>query len=327
MYASVLAAAPPGSICATVTALRNSRSVSQRLRSTMSERMLARTLSPPPNPITPRKSAALKNSLNLRGRMRAAVAAGGAVAWPSIQFQYRRPPMPQFIKGMKIVHRAQSSWGVGHVVAVSDDPPRLSAQFPGRPGGPVLLADGTAVRVLRPLSGPADDLYRYTVEVPGKKPAIRSEADLRAPAPREGPAEQLASGRWGAPEDFELRAEAVKLDLERRADALGALFASRVYVKPHQVSVAHHVLSAAQPRFVLADEVGLGKTIEAGLVLSALLHAGLVRRCLVVAPSHLTVQWLAELFHKFNLLFTLRAPDRARDARQENPDPDAPGSP
>ncbi|HUJ29272.1 MAG TPA: helicase-related protein [Myxococcales bacterium] len=244
--------------------------------------------------------------------------------------------MSQFLKGMKVVHRAQSGWGVGHVVAVSDDPPRLSAQFPGRPGGPVilssrdpalerfrfsndapaLLADGTAVRVLRALPGPASDLHRYTVEVAGRKPAIRSEADLRAPTPREGPAEQLASGRWGSPEDFQLRSEVVRLDLLRRADALGALFASRVYVKPHQVSVAHQVLSAPQPRFVLADEVGLGKTIEAGLVLSGLLHAGLVKRCLVVAPSHLTVQWLAELFHKFNLLFTLMDPDRARDDRE-----------
>jgi ATP-dependent helicase HepA len=253
----------------------------------------------------------------------------------------------KFLKGMKIVHRAQSGWGVGHVLAVSDDPPRLSAEFPGRPGGAVMLSsrdaalarfrfapegaatlpDGTAAHVLRMLPGPADDLYRYTVEIPGKKPQIRSEADLRASAPREGPAEQLASGRWGAPEDFNLRAETVKLDLERRADALGALFASRVYVKPHQVSVAHQVLSAPQPRFVLADEVGLGKTIEAGLVLSALLHAGLVKRCLVVAPSHLTVQWLAELFHKFNLLFTLMDPDRAKDDREaaeaEAPDDDA----
>ena len=197
------------------------------------------------------------------------------------------------------------------------------------PDGAALLADGTAARVLRALGGPSGELYRYTVEVAGKKPQIRSEADLRAPAPREGPAEQLASGRWGAPEDFELRAETVKLDLERRADALGALFASRVYVKPHQVSVAHQVLSAPQPRFVLADEVGLGKTIEAGLVLSALLHAGLVKRCLVVAPSHLTVQWLAELFHKFNLLFTLMDPDRAKDDR-EAADAEAPedeGSP
>jgi len=246
---------------------------------------------------------------------------------------------------MKVLHRAQPGWGVGHVTGVSEDAPRLSAEFPGRgevilssrdpqlvrfrfgPGSPVLLANGTPARVLRPLPGGPGDLHRYTVTAEGKKPQVRSEADLRAVPPRAGPAEQLASGRWGAPEDFELRAEAVRLDLERRADALGALFASRVYVKPHQVSVAHHVLSAAQPRFVLADEVGLGKTIEAGLVLSALLHAGLVRRCLVVAPSHLTVQWLAELFHKFNLLFTLMDPDRARDARQEEPDPDAPGSP
>src|SRR5437763_10759126 len=189
--------------------------------------------------------------------------------------------MAQFLKGMKVVHRAQSAWGVGHVLGVSDDPPRISADFPGRPGGPVmlssrdaalarfrfaaqaqvLLADGTAARVLRTLPGPPDELYRYTVEVEGKKPQIRSEADLRAPAPREGPAEQLVSGRWGAPEDFQLRSETVRLDLERRADALGALFASRVYVKPHQVSVAHQVLTAPQPRFVLADEVGLGKTI------------------------------------------------------------------
>jgi ATP-dependent helicase HepA len=250
-----------------------------------------------------------------------------------------------FRPGMKVIHRAQPGWGVGHVTAVAQDVPRLSAEFPGRgevilssrdpqlvrfrftPGTTVLFADGTSARILRPLPGPADDLQRYTVEAPGKKPQVRSEADLRAVPPRPGPAEQLASGRWGAPEDFALRSEAVRLDLERRADALGALFASRVYVKPHQVSVAHHVLSAAQPRFVLADEVGLGKTIEAGLVLSALLHAGLVRRCLVVAPSHLTVQWLAELFHKFNLLFTLMDPDRARDARDEGADPDAPGSP
>src|SRR5438105_6265700 len=108
--------------------------------------------------------------------------------------------MPQFTKGMKIVHRAQSSWGVGHVLAVSDDPPRISAQFPGRPGGPVmlssrdpalarfrfgpdapaLLADGTTARVLRALPGPGADLYRYTVDIPGKKPSIRSDADLRA---------------------------------------------------------------------------------------------------------------------------------------------------
>src|SRR3974390_2186538 len=102
--------------------------------------------------------------------------------------------MPHFLKGMKVVHRAQSAWGVGHVLAVSEDPPRLSAEFPGRPGGPVMLssrdaalvrfkfapnspahlADGTPCRVLRGLSGPTGDLYRYTVEQDGKKALIRS---------------------------------------------------------------------------------------------------------------------------------------------------------
>src|SRR3984893_11336642 len=325
--------------------LVNSRSVIHLRFFTRSAWMFASTESPPPNPSERGGSGARKKS-ERHGRTRGP-AAGASMAWPSIGFQYRRSAVPRFLKGMKIVHRAQGGWGVGHVLAVSDDPPRLSAQFPGRPGGAVMLssrdsaltrirfapdtvaflADGAAARVLRALPGPADDLYRYTVEVAGKKPQIRSEADLRGPMPREGPAEQLASGRWGTPEDFRLRAETVRLDLERRADALGALFASRVYVKPHQVSVAHHVLSAPQPRFVLADEVGLGKTIEAGLVLSGLLHAGLVKRCLVVAPSHLTVQWLAELFHKFNLLFTLMDPDRAKDDREaaeaEAPDDDA----
>ena len=95
------------------------------------------------------------------------------------------------------------------------------------------------------------------------------------------------------------------LDDERRNDALGALLASRVMVKPHQVGVVQRVLSARRPRFVLADEVGLGKTIEAGMIFSALRLSGLARRVLVVAPSHLTVQWLVELFHKFNQLFTL----------------------
>src|SRR6266478_2794864 len=330
-YASVFAAAPPGSICATVMVLLNSRSVIQRRFFTRSAWMFASTERPPPNPTAPRKRKARRNS-GSRGRVRGD-ATGASMAWPSMGFQYRRSAVPRFLKGMKIVHRAQAGWGVGHVLAVSDDPPRLSAQFAGRPGGSVILssrdpgltrfrfaadtaaflADGSAVRVLRPLPGPPDDLYRYTVEVAGKKPQVRSEADLRAPAPREGPAEQLASGRWGTPEDFNLRAETVRLDLERRADALGALFASRVYVKPHQVSVAHHVLSAAQP----------------GFVLSALLHAGLVKRCLVVAPSHLTVQWLAELFHKFNLLFTLMDPDRAKEDREaaEAEAPDEEGSP
>ena len=90
-------------------------------------------------------------------------------------------------------------------------------------------------------------------------------------------------------------------------------------VKPHQVGVVQRVLSARRPRFVLADEVGLGKTIEAGMIFSALRLSGLAR-VLVVAPSHLTVQWLAELFHKFQQLFTLVDGERLARSRREEPE-------
>jgi len=90
-------------------------------------------------------------------------------------------------------------------------------------------------------------------------------------------------------------------------------------VKPHQVGVVQRVLSSHRPRFVLADEVGLGKTIEAGMIFSALRLSGLARRVLVVAPSHLTVQWLVELFHKFNHLFTLMDTERYEQSLDEQP--------
>ena len=79
---------------------------------------------------------------------------------------------------------------------------------------------------------------------------------------------------------------------------------------PHQVGAAGRILSDRMPRFVLADEVGLGKTVEAGLVFAGLRQLGIAERVLVVVPEHLAFQWLAELFHKFNALFTLLTPER-----------------
>ena len=70
-------------------------------------------------------------------------------------------------------------------------------------------------------------------------------------------------------------------------------------------------------RWLLADEVGLGKTIEACLILNHLVHTAKVERCLVVVPEALTVQWLGELWRKYHHVFTLldgpRLADVARD--------------
>ncbi len=236
---------------------------------------------------------------------------------------------------MKIVHRAQPTWGVGEVLGLREQGRFLEVRFSGRgrdpilvsakdpalarhrfqPGDEVSLALGGSgvVREALPTTGPA--LFQYQVELQGQVQAeLRtcSELELVPKPPKAGALELLSRGRGGEPSAFALRQQAVRLDLERRADALGALFGSRVMPKPHQLSVVHRVLAARQPRFVLADEVGLGKTIEAGMVYAALRQAGLARRVLVVAPSHLTVQWLGELFHKFHSLFTLVDEERVR---------------
>ena len=236
--------------------------------------------------------------------------------------------------GQKVVHTAQPGWGVGEILRVDEDhPPRLLVRWAGQQQPVLVSARDPALRRHRFPAG-ATALYRgQKVRIAGDGPLGRyramdengaalslREQDLVALPPKADPLDRLAEGRWGDVASFELRGEALALDRERRAEALAALFGSRVLVLPHQVSVVQRVLAAREPRFVLADEVGLGKTIEAGLVFAALHQAGLVKRCLVLAPAHLTLQWLAELFHKFNRLFTLLDAERYNAAREDDPE-------
>ncbi|MBX5480821.1 MAG: DEAD/DEAH box helicase family protein [Myxococcaceae bacterium] len=247
--------------------------------------------------------------------------------------------MSNLVVGMKVRYLPQPDWGVGHLVALHENGTRAEVQFPGRQGGaPVLVSTrggalvghafsagdpvktdkGRAATILREEEG-ARGLRRYAVRFEDGSEDEFPESALRAAPPKPDMLMLLRDGRVGDAQAFELRRQALFLDDERRNDALGALFASRVMVKPHQVGVVQRVLSARRPRFVLADEVGLGKTIEAGMIFSALRLSGLANRVLVVAPSHLTVQWLAELFHKFNQLFTLLDGDRYLQSLKEQP--------
>jgi ATP-dependent helicase HepA len=185
---------------------------------------------------------------------------------------------------MKVVHRAQRGWGVGVVVQVADEGRRLAVRFAGREGLTVVSGRDPAL-----------------VEVPPETPIEQGAG---------GPVERLAAGDPGGAGAFALRTRVVRLEALRRADSLGALLSSRVHVLPHQVGAAGRILSDRMPRFVLADEVGLGKTVEAGLVFAGMRQLGIAERVLVVVPEHLAFQWLAELFHKFNALFALLTPER-----------------
>ncbi len=80
---------------------------------------------------------------------------------------------------------------------------------------------------------------------------------------------------------------------------------SNVIPLPHQINALSRAVSGDRIRYLLADEVGLGKTIEAGLVMRELKLRGLVRRTLVVAPKGLATQWVSEMRTHFNEDFQL----------------------
>jgi ATP-dependent helicase HepA len=84
-----------------------------------------------------------------------------------------------------------------------------------------------------------------------------------------------------------------------------SLTGSRTSLIPHQLYVANNVASRYAPRVLLADEVGLGKTIEAGMILQHQLYSERVKRVLIVVPESLLHQWLIEMLRRFNLRFSI----------------------
>jgi SNF2 family DNA or RNA helicase len=102
---------------------------------------------------------------------------------------------------------------------------------------------------------------------------------------------------------YALRRQADALRVAPGMDRLVCLDACRIEHLPHQQAAALRVLGPMRGRALLADEVGLGKTIEAGLVLKELLVRGLAHRALVLAPASLTLQWQEELATKFDERF------------------------
>jgi superfamily II DNA or RNA helicase len=101
-------------------------------------------------------------------------------------------------------------------------------------------------------------------------------------------------------------AQAVENSSDRNEQqVLLAPIESNVIPLPHQLSALKKAISKERVRYLIADEVGLGKTIEAGLIMRELKLRGLVRRVLVIAPKSIATQWISEMQTHFNEAFQL----------------------
>ena len=181
-----------------------------------------------------------------------------------------------------------------------------------------------AITTRRVVRDAASGLLVYGLRVSGDHAEAGAEIPIRedtvvALAPIEDPVEQLATVQFNdlkpvfakagsnlPPEPWGAATFAAREELLAWRDAAWAsthgvigLAAARVTPLPHQLLVAQRALADRQVRFLLADEVGLGKTIEAGLIIQSLLAMKPDLRVLVIAPGALLSQWFLELYSRF----------------------------
>ena len=139
---------------------------------------------------------------------------------------------------------------------------------------------------------------------------------VRIPASRLKP---LESAGTGSPDDIAYIAAAARVADALTQDVLLAPIESSVIPLPHQIRALSRAIANDRVRYLLADEVGLGKTIEAGLIMRELKLRGLVKRTLVIAPKGLVSQWVSEMRFHFGETFQLVLPEDIKTLKRIAP--------
>ncbi|MDB6137974.1 MAG: helicase, partial [Verrucomicrobiaceae bacterium] len=133
------------------------------------------------------------------------------------------------------------------------------------------------------------------------------------------PEDRLLAGQADELRVFDLRIEALQRRAAIQQSPVRGFVGGRVDLLPHQMYIANEVSARLLPRVLLADEVGLGKTIEAGLILHRLHTTGRAGRILILMPEPLIHQWFVEMLRRFSLLFSLYDDERC-EAIESNED-------
>ncbi len=141
-----------------------------------------------------------------------------------------------------------------------------------------------------------------------------AEAQLAANVSTQQPLTRMLAGKVDRLDLFRLRQHAQQYLRRWQHSRMAGLLGARAQLLAHQLYIAATVADRFQPRVLLADEVGLGKTIEAGLIVQRRLLTGRSQRVLVVVPDSLCHQWLVELQRRFALRFSLFDQERCEQS-------------
>ncbi len=241
----------------------------------------------------------------------------------------------EFVVGQRWVSQAEPLLGLG--IVIEADSRHITVSFPASEEERMYAArQAPLARVSFEPGESFDDVdgNHYTVvdieQVNGVNYYLAKNAageEQIVPEPRlagtiqlNSPSQRLFSGQFDRNTYFALRVAALHFRHQQQCASIGGLIGPRTSLLPHQVYIAHEVGSRTAPRVLLADEVGLGKTIEAGLILHQQLHNGLASRALVIVPEPLLHQWLVEMLRKFNLHFSLFDAERIASLQASDED-------
>nr|WP_116919104.1 RNA polymerase-associated protein RapA [Tamilnaduibacter salinus] len=246
----------------------------------------------------------------------------------------------EFVVGQRWVSQSDAALGLGIVTGIDDR--RVTLGFPAAdeertyamenaPLARIRYQPGDAIRTFddEPLTVRAveevDGLLVYHAEDQGgdirEVPEVRLTSHVRFTDPRQ----RLFAGRFDRNAAFRLRVAARDHEARLQASPARGLIGARTQHLTHQLSIAGDVARRYAPRVLLADEVGLGKTIEAGLILHAQRATGLASRILIVVPEPLVNQWLVEMLRRFQMAFSIV--DSAAQAELAEAEEEAPENP
>ena len=228
--------------------------------------------------------------------------------------------MENFIPGQRWISNTESELGLGLILEVAnkrvtvlflasderriyaiDNAPLTRVSF--SVGDIIESMDEEKLTVTR--LSERNGLITYTGKNESGREVQLEEVELNHHIQFNKPQDRLFIGQIDPNAWFSLRYETWRRLQQHQQSPVKGLLGGRTSLIPHQLFIAHESANRAAPRIMLADEVGLGKTIEAGLILHHRLINGLTNRVLIIVPDTLLHQWLVEMLRRFNLRFSI----------------------
>lgn len=241
--------------------------------------------------------------------------------------------MADFIPGQRWISNTESELGLGLILEVSfkrvtvlflasderrmyasDNAPLTRVSFTA--GDIIESIDEEKLTVTRLIE--EGGLITYVCRNKSGQEVLLEEIELNHHIQFNKPQDRLFTGQIDPSPWFLLRYQTWLRLQQLQQSPVKGLLGGRTSLIPHQLYIAHESANRSAPRIMLADEVGLGKTIEAGLILHHRLINGLTHRVLIIVPESLLHQWLVEMLRRFNLRFSVF--DEARCLEELNDD-------